>query len=116
MREQTKIKLRKIRFDILFIKFLLNRGLALFDTPYQIVKYTAFAGILVELLNKAFNWSISLKTTIILTPFLIVVGIMVGWFDVRKLHILQIENEIATDLNPVVKKISEGIKKLIKYV
>ena len=114
MKESVKDKLRQIRFTILFIKFLLNRGLSLFDTPYTIIKYSVFSGILVELLNKAFGWGISLKATMMITPLLVIVGIVMGWLDVKRFHLLQTENEISTRFNPIIFKMSEKIRKLKK--
>ena len=78
MNERVKTKLRQIRYVILFVKFLLSRGLSLFDTPYTIIKYSVFSGILVELLNKAFGWGISLKATMTITPLLVIAGIVMG--------------------------------------
>ena len=114
MEETTKEKFRKIRRVSVLIKFLMDRGLGLLTTPYTIIKYSTFAGLFVELLNKAFGLGISLKATMILTPFLALFGIIVGYLDVKVLHILQVENEIATGFNPVIDKISQRVANVFR--
>ena len=91
--------LRKLRDIYCFGDFFLNRGLGLFNSIYSVAKYTAFAGILVEMANKAFGLSIPMDKVIIFMPVLMIILILAGVIDAKKLHALQKSNEIATRYN-----------------
>ena len=112
--KKKKIKniLRKIRDIYCHGDFFLNRGLALVNSVYQVVKYTAFAGIIVEMVNKAFGLEIPMDKVIMFVPFLVISLILAGIVDVKKIKALQKTNEISTKYNTyLVKLITKNKKK-----
>jgi len=109
MRKQIRNSLRTIRDAYCYADFFLNRGLGLFNSIYQIAKYTAFAGIIVEMINKAFNTQIPMDKVIFFMPILVITLILGGIIDVKKIRALQKTNEITTTYNPfLVKLIKES--------
>ncbi len=104
-------KLRALRDFYCYTDFFLNRGLAMFNSVYQVIKYTAFAGIIVEMLNKAFGINIPMDKVIYFTPILVILLIIAGIIDVKKLHVLQKNNEIGILYNPKLVSLIEGNRK-----
>ena len=110
MKSSIKNKLRWLRDTYCYLNFFLNRGLAILNTPYAIIKYTAFAGIAVNLINQGFHTDISIKGTIIFTPFLVILGVIIGVIDTKKIHLLQKDNEIGTRYNTYLVRLIDKNK------
>ena len=110
MRRRVKDNLRKIRDIYCFGNFFLNRGIGLFSSVYQIVKYTAFAGIIVGMINEAFGIHIPMDKVIFFTPILVILLIAMGVIDVKKIHALQKSNEISTRYNPYLVELITNSK------
>ena len=100
IKKSIKDVLRKIRDIYCYTDFFLNRGLALVNSLYQIVKYTAFASIIVGTLNEVFDFNIPMDKVIYFTPVLAVVLIIAGIVDAKKIRALQKANEINIKYNP----------------
>jgi len=96
---------RKVRDIYCYTDFFLNRGLALINSLYQIVKYTAFAGIIVGMINEAFNINIPMDKVIFFVPLMMIGLILAGIIDVKKIKALQKTNEITTKNNPYLVKL-----------
>jgi len=105
---KPKKLLRKVRDFYCYVDFFMDRGLSIFNSVYQVLKYTAFAGILVEMINKAFGLEIQMDSVIYFVPVVIVVFILAGIIDVKKVHALQKQNEITTVYNPYLVKLIKG--------
>ena len=108
MNKRVKDNLRKIRDIYCYGDFFLNRGLGLFNSVYQIAKYTAFSGILVAMINQAFGTNISMDKVIFFTPILVIFLIVMGIIDIKKIQALQKTNEISTKYNTYLVKLIEG--------
>ena len=93
------ISFRKIRDFYCWVDFYINRGLAMFNSIYQVVKYMAFSTIIIEWLNKI-GVPIPQNIIIYLTPAFIILLIIAGMLDVKKFNIIQKQNEIALGCNP----------------
>ncbi|HDY66253.1 MAG TPA: hypothetical protein ENH85_00525 [Candidatus Scalindua sp.] len=103
---------RKLRDIYCYLDFFLNRGLGLFNSVYQIAKYTAFAGIIVTMANEAFGLNISMDKVIVVVPFMVIALILAGIIDVKKVKALQKSNEISTKYNTyLVKLITKNKRK-----
>lgn len=106
---------RKIRDIYCYSDFYLNRGLGIFNSAYQIVKYTAFSGILVTMFNEAFksrSWYIPMDKVFFFAAPLMVFLVIAGILDVKKIKSLQKINEISTKYNPVFSRMDRQIKKI----
>ena len=120
MKEKTKNKLKKARDTYCYGDFFLGRGLGIINSIYQIVKYTAFTGIVVGMINEAFGdfhwWIINISIHIpmdrvfFFVPILVIVLILIGVIDVKKIHTLQKMNEIHIRYNPYLIKLFKGRK------
>lgn len=112
-----KKNLKKLRDFYCYTDFFLNRGLAIFNGLYQILKYTAFTGIIVGMVNEVLrnlgiDWQIAMENVFFFTPVLVILLIFLGILDVKKIHALQKSNEISTQYNPfLVNLIKNGHKK-----
>ena len=98
-----KKTLKKIRDLYCYTDFFLNRGLGLFNGLYQMMKYMAFAGIIIGMVNEVigkFGLNIPMEYVIFFTPVFMAALIAVGIIDVKKIHALQKTNEISTRYNP----------------
>ncbi len=121
----NKVKLitvsRKIRDFYCYADFFLNRGLGIFNGLYQVMKYAAFTGIIVGMVNEVlrnmgFDFQVAMESVFLLTPAFIVLLIFLGILDVKKLKVLQKTNEISTRYNPfLVDLIKNGYKKNKNY-
>lgn len=120
--KRSKTLGRKIRDIYCYTDFYLNRGLGIVNTPIQIIKNTAYVGIVVLFLNEAlkdFNWwiihikvHISPEWVVIFTPPFILFLIVFGILDVRVIKMLQKTNEISTKYNPVFSRMDRQIRKM----
>ena len=111
-----KNKLKKLRDFYCYTDFYLNRGLAIHNGPYQILKFLAFSGIVVNMVNEVIDgwWGIRIPMdyVFIFVPPIAVYFMSFGWLDVKKIHALQKSNEISTQYNPfLVNLIKNGHKK-----
>ena len=110
--------LRKIRDGYCIGDFYMQRGLGLLTSPYTIIKYTAFAVIIIEAINKFFHtdlWGIlTVQNAMYFAPVLAILCLLIGLADVKKIHLIQRTNEISTRLNPILYKMERRIKRLDK--
>ena len=97
---EIKLVLKKIRDIYCYSDFFLGRGMGLFSSIYQIGKYIAIVGIIIELINRKFNVNIPIEKITLFVPFFILFMIFCGIMDVKKIHALQKGNEISTRFNP----------------
>jgi len=106
-----KETLKKIRDTYCYGDFFLNRGLSVFNAFYQIMKYLAFAGILIGMINEVierFGWYIPMDYVFVLLPFIITGLIFIGYIDATKIHALQKSNEIGVRFNPYLVGLIKG--------
>jgi hypothetical protein len=118
---KLKSILRKARDGYVFFDLLIGRGIEIVASIYTVVKYTAFAGIIVGMINEAFanfyfnwwfinieiHWHIPISSAILFTPPLVIFLIIIGIIDIKLVHILQKHNELSTKLNPYLIKLIE---------
>ena len=101
MKKKYRNKLKRLRNVYCYGEFFLNRGLGLLNPLYQIAKYTAFAGIIVGMINEAIGYTyISMDKVFYFIPIVVIALMITGIIDVRKIHTLQKSNEIQTKYNP----------------
>ena len=106
---------RKMRDFYCYTDFYLNRGLGMLNSVYQVVKYVAFAGILVTMFNEAFGklgWHIPIERVFFLAIPLMILLVFVGILDVKKIKSLQKINEISTKYNPIFSRMDKQIRKM----
>jgi len=113
MKEKTKDKLRKIRKRGLFEKFFFNRGKSLWSDLIELLTLTTIVGLFVDKVNSAFNMNFDVGRAMIAVPFIVILYWITGRIDYKKLHLIQIENEIAMEANPALYG---KIKQLVKWV
>lgn len=106
---EIKNTLRKIRDLYCYGDFFMNRGQAVINSFYEVIKYVAFAGIVVELINKSvggrLGFVIPLEAVIYAVPVLMVIMILIGVIDIKKVHALQKINELSTKYNPYLVRL-----------
>ncbi len=118
---KMKRNLKKIRDLYCYTDFFLNRGLGIFNGLYQVMKYAAFTGIIVGMINEVLrnlglDFRIGMENVFLMTPVFVVLLILLGILDVRKIHTLQKSNEISTRYNTfLVDLIKNGNKNKKNY-
>lgn len=113
-----KDKLRKIRDRVLWEKWFFNRGKSIWSELVEIMTVTTIVGLFVERLNNWFGLNIDAGKAMIAVPPLMIIYWITGRIDYKKLHIIQVENEISLKANPALyEKICKILEELqiIKY-
>jgi len=102
-------KLRRVRDAYCYGNFFIGRGLSMISIIYQIVKYTAFAGIIVGMINETFGYTvISMDKVFYFVPVAVIILFFLGVFDVKYLHTLQKEREIDIKHHPYLVSLIKG--------
>ena len=99
---------RKARDIYCHIDFWMDRGQVMLEPFIEVVKYTAYATMVITGWNSAFGkygWEIAFENVFFLVPPLAIVLTLLGYLDVKKVHTLQKTNELSTKYNPYLVKL-----------
>lgn len=110
--------LRRIRKRILWEKWFFNRGKSIWSDLIELLTLTTIVGLFVDKLNTYFGTNIPISKAMMAVPLVMILYWITGRLDFTRLHLIQIENEIALTANPAlfdrIKRMDRRIKKISK--
>ena|SRR3990167_2458163 len=116
MNREIKHILQKIRWRFFIEKFYWNYGKSLMSDFVDLIMLSASSGLLVNQINSRYETNIDSGSAMIFGALLYVAYWFIGRIAIEKLHILQIQNEIALEKNPAlyekITRIDENVKEL----
>lgn len=118
MNYEFGVKLRRLRWRFFLEKFYWNYGKSLMSDFVELIMLSASSGLLVNQINERYGTNFDTGKAMIFGIILYAAYWFIGRIAIEKLHILQIQNEIALEKNPAlydkIKRIDEEISELKK--